>query len=79
MPKIARHKRRCHALLRVLQEVFCQAHAELPPPDTYEFAPNNPYLSHADPLAEGRELFAAGLLSEAALALEAELQANGDR
>jgi peroxin-5 len=37
----------------------------------YEFAENNPYTSHPDPLAQGIELFRRGVLSEAVLALEA--------
>ena len=37
----------------------------------YEFAENNPYTSHPDPLAEGIKLFRRGVLSEAVLALEA--------
>jgi len=45
----------------------------------YQFAENNPYLTHADPYSEAQGLFRDGLLSEAALALEAELQRGGDR
>ena len=37
----------------------------------YEFAADNPYLTHPDPLAHGIELFRRGVLSEAVLALEA--------
>ncbi len=37
----------------------------------YEFAADNPYATHPDPLAAGVELFRRGVLSEAVLALEA--------
>lgn len=37
----------------------------------YAFAPANPYAAHPDPLAEGARLYRDGVLSEAALALEA--------
>ena len=37
----------------------------------YAFAPQNAYSAHPDPLAEGVRLFRTGVLSEAALALEA--------
>ena len=40
----------------------------------YVFASPNPYASSADPLAEGASLFRRGVLSEAALALEAAAQ-----
>lgn len=33
----------------------------------------NPYVGHPEPMKEGMELFRKGLLSEAALALEAEV------
>lgn len=36
----------------------------------------NPYVGHPDPLKEGQELFRKGLLSEAVLALEAEVMKN---
>lgn len=36
----------------------------------------NPYVGHPDPLKEGQELFRKGLLSEAVLALEAEVLKN---
>lgn len=41
---------------------------------TYEFATPNPYLSAADPFAEGQQLFRSGSLAEAILALEAAVQ-----
>ena len=45
------------------------ADAATPP---YTFAPGpNPFADHPDPLAKGRELFRAGVLAEAVLALEA--------
>lgn len=44
------------------------------PRGQYDFVENNPYLSHADPLSEGRALFRSGVLSEAVLALEAAVQ-----
>ena len=37
----------------------------------YQLSPDNPYTAHPDPLAEGLRLFRQGVLSEAALALEA--------
>lgn len=39
----------------------------------YVFAEQNPYVGHASPLREGQDLFRRGLLSEAVLALEAEV------
>ncbi|XP_040940271.1 peroxisome biogenesis protein 5-like [Gossypium hirsutum] len=36
----------------------------------------NPYVGHQNPLKEGQELFRKGLLSEAMLALEAEVMKN---
>lgn len=36
----------------------------------------NPYVGHPNPLKEGQELFRKGLLSEAVLALEAEVLKN---
>lgn len=44
----------------------------------YSFADQNPYVGHANPLKEGQELFRKGLLSEAVLALEAEVLKNPD-
>ncbi len=49
------------------------------PHRSYAFAADNPFLADADPAAAGRRLFRAGVLSEAALALEAAVQrAPGD-
>lgn len=42
----------------------------------YVFSDLNPYVGHADPMKEGQELFRKGLLSEAVLALEAEVLKN---
>lgn len=42
----------------------------------YMFADQNPYMGHANPMKEGQELFRRGLLSEAVLALEAEVMKN---
>ncbi|CAN0922892.1 Peroxisome biogenesis protein 5 [Linum grandiflorum] len=42
----------------------------------YEFSDMNPYVGHPNPLKEGQELFRKGLLSEAVLALEAEVMKN---
>lgn len=42
----------------------------------YVFSDMNPYVGHPDPLKEGQELFRKGLLSEAVLALEAEVLKN---
>lgn len=44
----------------------------------YVFADQNPYVGHPNPLKEGQELFRRGLLSEAVLALEAEVMKNPD-
>jgi hypothetical protein len=44
----------------------------------YVFADQNPYVGHPNPLKEGQELFRRGLLSEAVLALEAEVLKNPD-
>ncbi|GAB2210413.1 hypothetical protein Drorol1_Dr00015679 [Drosera rotundifolia] len=44
----------------------------------YVFSDMNPYVGHPDPLKEGQELFRKGLLSEAVLALEAEVIKNPD-
>lgn len=44
----------------------------------YVFSDLNPYVGHPDPLREGQELFRKGLLSEAVLALEAEVLKNPD-
>lgn len=44
----------------------------------YEFSDMNPYVGHPNPLKEGQELFRKGLLSEAVLALEAEVLKNSD-
>ncbi|KAG8487433.1 hypothetical protein CXB51_020891 [Gossypium anomalum] len=42
----------------------------------YVFSDMNPYVGHQNPLKEGQELFRKGLLSEAVLALEAEVMKN---
>ena len=42
----------------------------------YAFSEQNPYVGHPNPLKEGQELFRRGLLSEAVLALEAEVLKN---
>ncbi|KAI4321758.1 hypothetical protein MLD38_035105 [Melastoma candidum] len=42
----------------------------------YVFSDMNPYVGHPNPLKEGQELFRKGLLSEAILALEAEVIKN---
>lgn len=39
----------------------------------YVFSDLNPYVGHPNPLKEGQDLFRKGLLSEAVLALEAEV------
>ncbi|CAI9760343.1 unnamed protein product [Fraxinus pennsylvanica] len=44
----------------------------------YVFSDMNPYVGHPNPLKEGQELFRKGLLSEAVLALEAEVLKNHD-
>ncbi|KAE8713745.1 Peroxisome bioproteinsis protein 5 [Hibiscus syriacus] len=43
---------------------------------SYVFSDMNPYVGHPNPLKEGQELFRKGLLSEAVLALEAEVMKN---
>jgi peroxin-5 len=40
------------------------------------FSDLNPYVGHPNPLKEGQDLFRKGLLSEAVLALEAEVLKN---
>ncbi|CAL4999593.1 unnamed protein product [Urochloa decumbens] len=42
----------------------------------YVFSEMNPYVGHPNPMQEGQELFRKGLLSEAVLALEAEVMKN---
>lgn len=42
----------------------------------YVFSDLNPYVGHENPMKEGQELFRRGLLSEAVLALEAEVMKN---
>ncbi|GFP90610.1 peroxisome biogenesis protein 5 [Phtheirospermum japonicum] len=44
----------------------------------YVFSDMNPYVGHPYPFKEGQELFRKGLLSEAVLALEAEVLKNPD-
>ncbi|AQK58222.1 peroxisome biogenesis protein 5 isoform X3 [Zea mays] len=44
----------------------------------YVYSENNPYVGHPNPMQEGQELFRKGLLSEAVLALEAEVLKNPD-
>ncbi|KAI5674604.1 hypothetical protein M9H77_14968 [Catharanthus roseus] len=44
----------------------------------YVFSDLNPYVGHPNPLKEGQDLFRKGLLSEAVLALEAEVLKNPD-
>ncbi|KAK1397822.1 Peroxin-5 [Heracleum sosnowskyi] len=44
----------------------------------YVFSELNPYVGHPNPFQEGQELFRKGLLSEAVLALEAEVLKNPD-
>ncbi|CAN1248190.1 Peroxisome biogenesis protein 5 [Linum perenne] len=42
----------------------------------YDFSEMNPYVGHPNPMKEGQDLFRKGLLSEAVLALEAEVMKN---
>ncbi|GJW44241.1 putative reverse transcriptase domain-containing protein [Tanacetum coccineum] len=44
----------------------------------YEFSDLNPFAGHLDPVREGHALFRKGLLSEAVLALDAEVLRNPD-
>ena len=44
--------------------------------DDYQFAPNNPFLNHADPYALGCECFEQGRFADAVLALEAAISQN---
>lgn len=44
----------------------------------YVFSDMNPYVGHPNPFKEGQEMFRKGLLSEAVLALEAEVLKNPD-
>ncbi|KAB2011134.1 hypothetical protein ES319_D10G294300v1, partial [Gossypium barbadense] len=45
----------------------------------YVFSDMNPYVGHQNPLKEGQELFRKGLLSEAVLALEAEVMKSPEK
>ncbi|KAF8099138.1 hypothetical protein N665_0251s0059 [Sinapis alba] len=57
-------------------EFLTQRNAEKQASGVYVFSDMNPYVGHPDPMKEGQELFRKGLLSEAALALEAEVMKN---
>ncbi|KAL0750403.1 hypothetical protein Bca101_032406 [Brassica carinata] len=54
-------------------EFLTERNAEKQASGVYVFSDMNPYVGHPDPMKEGQELFRKGLLSEAALALEAEV------
>ncbi|KAI4975146.1 hypothetical protein ZWY2020_048753 [Hordeum vulgare] len=56
----------------------CQLPKVLALLEGFMFFEMNPYVGHPNPMQEGQELFRKGLLSEAALALEAEVLKNPD-
>ncbi|KAJ4868557.1 Peroxisome biogenesis protein 5 [Raphanus sativus] len=57
-------------------EFLTERNAEKQNSGVYVFSDMNPYVGHPEPMKEGQELFRKGLLSEAALALEAEVMKN---
>ncbi|VVB16193.1 unnamed protein product [Arabis nemorensis] len=57
-------------------EFLTERSAEKQTSGVYVFSDMNPYVGHPEPMKEGQELFRKGLLSEAALALEAEVMKN---
>ncbi|KAF8107519.1 hypothetical protein N665_0120s0043 [Sinapis alba] len=57
-------------------EFLTERNAEKQNSGVYVFSDMNPYVGHPEPMKEGLELFRKGLLSEAALALEAEVMKN---
>lgn len=56
-----------------LYRFLAERNAEKQASGVYVFSDMNPYVGYPDPMKEGQELFRKGLLSEAALALEAEV------
>uniref|UniRef100_A0A1J3K678 Peroxisome biogenesis protein 5 n=1 Tax=Noccaea caerulescens TaxID=107243 RepID=A0A1J3K678_NOCCA len=54
-------------------EFLTERNADKQTSGVYVFSDMNPYVGHPEPMKEGLELFRKGLLSEAALALEAEV------
>lgn len=63
---------------RYLNEQVANKHLSDNTRGVYVFSDMNPYVGHPNPLREGQELFRKGLLSEAVLALEAEVLKNPD-
>ena len=59
-----------------LSRFLTEKNAEKQNSGVYVFSDMNPYVGHPEPMKEGQELFRKGLLSEAALALEAEVMKN---
>lgn len=59
----------CPAVLCVFPQAAAAAQAD----GEYMFAENNPFLGDPAAFEKGKDLFKRGLLSEAALALEAEV------
>ncbi|ESQ42805.1 hypothetical protein EUTSA_v10012791mg [Eutrema salsugineum] len=57
-------------------EFLTERNGEKQTSGVYVFSDMNPYVGHPDPMKEGQDLFRKGLLSEAALALEAEVMKN---
>ncbi|KAG2310699.1 hypothetical protein Bca52824_022256 [Brassica carinata] len=57
-------------------EFLTERNADKQASGVYVFSDMNPYVGHPEPMKEGLELFRKGLLSEAALALEAEVMKN---
>lgn len=61
---------------RFLNEQVATKHRSDASKGIYVFSDMNPYVGHLNPLKEGQDLFHKGLLSEAVLALEAEVLKN---
>ncbi|KAL5729687.1 Peroxisomal membrane signal receptor PTS1 [Ranunculus cassubicifolius] len=59
-----------------LNEQVASRHQSASSGGVYVFSDVNPYVGHPNPLKEGQDLFRKGLLSEAVLALEAEVLKN---
>ncbi|CAN7122182.1 unnamed protein product, partial [Brassica rapa subsp. narinosa] len=57
-------------------EFLTERNAEKQSSGVYVFSDMNPYVGYPEPMKEGMKLFRKGLLSEAALALEAEVMKN---
>ena len=71
-------KKHVALMLRYLNEQTALKQQSESSRGVYVFSDLNPYVGHPNPLKEGQELFRKGLLSEAVLALEAEVLKNPD-